>query len=90
MTSSSEDEKAPEATSVRFDDAKMWVNLNDGRVLGVPLTWFPRLLHGEPALREKCWITPSGIHWDELDEDISIAGLIAGKADQSGMGRHAA
>ena len=78
------------ATSVRFDDAQMWVELDDGRTLGIPLAWYPRLLHGSPALREKYFISPSGLHWDELDEDISIAGLIAGRADQTKAGKRAA
>ena len=78
------------ATSVRFDDAQMWVELDDGRTLGIPLAWYPRLLHGSPALREKYFISPSGLHWDELDEDISIAGLIAGRTDQTKAGKRAA
>ena len=71
------------ATAVRFDDDQMWVELSDGRTLGIPLAWYPRLLHGSPELRAKCSISPSGLHWDELDEDISIAGLIAGRRDIS-------
>ena len=74
---------SPEPTAVRFDDAQMWVDLEDGRTLGIPLVWFPRLLHGSPELREKYFLSPDGIHWDELDEDISIAGLLAGRGDQT-------
>jgi hypothetical protein len=62
------------AKSVRFDDNSMWVELSDGRTLGIPLAWFPRLLH---ATLESI----NGIHWDELDEDISVAGLLAGRGD---------
>ena len=54
------------ATGVRFDDDNMWVELSDGRTLGVPLAWFPRLFH-----------------WEALDEDILIAGLLAGQGDQT-------
>jgi hypothetical protein len=72
-----------EPTSVRFDDATMWVELVDGRVLGVPLTWFPRLLHATQAQREDFELSYSGIHWDSLDEDISTAGLLAGWGDQT-------
>jgi hypothetical protein len=68
----------------------MIVHLQDGRLLGVPLAWFPRLLHGSPADREKAWLSPSGIHWDELDEDISIAGLLAGRGDMTRTPRQAA
>lgn len=78
------------ATSVRFDDAQMWVELDDGRTLGIPLAWYPRLFHGAPELRNKAWISASGLHWDELDEDISIEGLIAGRADQTNRGKRAA
>jgi Protein of unknown function (DUF2442) len=74
---------SPKFTAVHFDDAQMWVELDDGRTLGIPLAWYPRLLHGSPAAREKFFLSPSGIHWEELDEDISIAGLIAGRGDQT-------
>lgn len=69
------------ATEVRFDEDQMWVELDDGRTLGIPLAWFPRLLHGTKDARSKVSISASGLHWEELDEDISIAGLIAGRGD---------
>ena len=69
------------AKSVWFDDNSMWVELVDGRTLGIPLAWFPRLLHATPEQRQKFELTVSGIHWDELDEDISVAGLLAGRGD---------
>ncbi|TPG10001.1 DUF2442 domain-containing protein [Sphingomonas oligophenolica] len=78
------------ATSVEFDEDQMWVRLDDGRTLGVPLAWYPRLLLGSPADRNKVWISPSGLHWDELDEDISIEALIAGRGDMSRTARDAA
>ncbi|HEX7783820.1 MAG TPA: DUF2442 domain-containing protein [Sphingobium sp.] len=71
------------ATEVRFDDAQMWVELEDGRTLGIPLAWYPRLLHGSPENRARVSISPSGLHWEELDEDISIAGLLAGRGDRT-------
>lgn len=71
------------ATSVRFDDDNMWVELSDGRTLAVPLAWFPRLLYATPEQREACRISSRGLHWEELDEDISIAGLLAGRGDQT-------
>lgn len=71
------------ASSVRFDQDSMWVDLSDGRILGVPLAWFPRLLHGSPEQREQVTISSRGLHWEELDEDISIAGLLAGRGDQT-------
>ena len=69
------------AKSVWFDDNSMWVELVDGRTLGISLAWFPRLLHATPEQRQNFELTVSGIHWDELDEDISVAGLLAGRGD---------
>ena len=81
---------SPRATAVRFDEDSFWVDLEDGRTLGIPLAWFPRLLHGSPELRAKVSISPSGLHWDELDEDISVAGLLAGRGDQTRVRKIAA
>ena len=75
------------ANLVRFDADSMWVELSDGRVLGVPLAWFPRLLGATPAQREEVRVSNRGLHWEALDEDISIAGLLAGDADLSVGGR---
>jgi hypothetical protein len=58
------------ATDVRFDEHTMWVGLTDGRTLGVPLAWFPRLLNASPAQRAKVEISRTGLHWEKLDEDI--------------------
>lgn len=71
------------ATSVKFDDLAMWVDLTDGRTLGVPLAWFPRLLSATPAQRADVEISRVGLHWDSIDEDISIEGLVAGRPDVS-------
>ena len=77
------------ATAVRFDEHTMWVDLTDGRTLGVPLAWFPRLLCASPQARERVEISRLGLHWEELDEDISIAGLIAGRSDMTKQSEHA-
>jgi len=74
---------SPEPLSVRFDDYSFWVELEDGRILGIPLAWFPRLLHGRPDQREAVELSRDGLHWEELDEDISIAGLLAGRGDMT-------
>jgi hypothetical protein len=66
---------------VRFDDDSMWVHLDDGRVIAVPLAWFPRLLAATPEQRAQFELSPCGIHWESLDEDISIDGLLAGHGD---------
>jgi hypothetical protein len=71
------------AMRVRFDEDNMWVELSDGRTLGIPLAWFPRLLRGTPEQREQVRISSRGLHWDSLGEDISIGGLLAGLGDQS-------
>jgi hypothetical protein len=73
------------ARSLRFDDHVMWVELSDGRVLGIPLAWFPRLLNATPAQRDAYAISGGGLglHWDELDEDISVPGLLAGQGDRT-------
>lgn len=68
---------------VRFDADSFWVDLSDGRVIGVPLAWFPRLLNGTEEQREQVRLSSRGLHWDVLDEDISIAGLLAGLGDRN-------
>ncbi len=54
---------------------------------GVPLAWFPRLLKADPAAREAVQISPLGLHWEALDEDISVEGLLAGRGDQGRVGK---
>ena len=69
------------AESVGFSDDSLIVHLDDGRVLSVPLAWYPRLLNGTKQEREKLELIGhgEGIHWPDLDEDISVEGLIAGR-----------
>jgi hypothetical protein len=69
------------AMSVHFDAHTMWVELSDGRTLGVPLAWFPRLLLASPAQRARVELTRVGLHWDEIEEDISVPELLAGRGD---------
>lgn len=75
------------AKSLRFDENSMWVELADGRSLGVPLAWFPRLLAATVAQRNRYEISGggAGLHWPDLDEDISVAGLLAGRGDQTAV-----
>ena len=61
----------------------MWVDLSDGRTLGVPLAWFPRLLRATPEQREQLPISSRGLHREALDEDISLAALLAPQPDQT-------
>ena len=67
--------------AVRFDEDTMWVSLADGRTIAAPLAWFPRLLEAAPAQRDQVELSVSGLHWESLDEDISVAGLLAGRPD---------
>lgn len=76
--------------SLRFDDDYMWVEIDDGRTLGIPLAWFPRLLHATKEQREDYELSRRGMHWDALDEDISVAGLLAGQGDLTHPGKMAA
>ncbi len=69
--------------AVKFDDDCMWVELEDGRTIGVPLAWFPRLLHASQEDRAAVELSRRGLHWDNLDEDISIEGLLQGRGDQT-------
>jgi hypothetical protein len=77
-------------TGVRFDDDNFWVALSYGRVIGVPLAWFPRLLRASREQREACRISSRSLHWDALDEDTSVSGLLDGFGDQTRRLSHAA
>jgi hypothetical protein len=71
------------AIKVWFDEDNLWILLSDGRQMSVPLAYFPRLINASPAQREKFILSGNGtgIHWDELDEDISVENLILGIGD---------
>jgi hypothetical protein len=68
------------AKAVEFRDGMMEVYLTDGRIISVPLIWFPLLYEATPEQREQYEIGGGGIslHWSEIDEDLSVAGLLAG------------
>lgn len=70
-------------TAVSFDEDTMWVHLSDGRTIGVPLAWFPRLLNATEQGRQQVQLSRLGLHWEHLDEDISVAGLLAGQGNLS-------
>ncbi len=67
------------ATDVRFDADKMWVTLEDGRVIGMPLSWFPRLKAASADERAEVHFSAFGLHWAAIDEDISVSGLLDGR-----------
>ena len=75
----------PLARQLRFDVDTLWIDLADGRQLGVPLAYFPRLLQATPVDREKYTLSGggTGIHWDNLDEDISVPALLMGVGDRT-------
>ena len=75
----------PVAQSVSFDTDNMWVELADGRKLGVPLAYFPRLLNATKKQCDSCIISGggTGLHWEELDEDICVKSLIMGIGDRT-------
>ena len=74
------------AKAVSFDANAMWVDFVDGRKLSVPLAYFPRLLNATPTQREHYEISGggSGLHWDEINEDISVENLLLGIGDRTG------
>jgi hypothetical protein len=81
-------DKPPRIVRVEVDDRHLTAHLDDGRILLVPLDWFPRLSHGSPEERARYELSGSGhgIHWPDLDEDISVEGLLAGRRSGEGEG----
>jgi hypothetical protein len=81
MSSSVTEIIVPTATNVVVTDDTLTVDLSDGRSISVPLAWYPRLVHGSPNERARWRMIGrgEGIHWPELDEDISVEALIGGK-----------
>ena len=72
----------PLAQAVRVTQDSLHVDLADGRTISVPLAWYPRLLHATADERKRWQLIGMGrgIHWEALDEDISVEGLLAGRA----------
>jgi hypothetical protein len=68
------------ARSVECNDTELVVTLRDGRKIATPLAWYPRLSAATPLQRANYEIMPMGIHWPEIDEDLSIAGMLQGKS----------
>lgn len=73
--------KASNAETVKVTEDTLSVDLSDGRTISVPLEWFPRLVHATPEERNNWRLIGKGhgIHWKDIDEDISIEGLLAGR-----------
>jgi len=81
MSSSPAEPRVAQAMKVSITDDALSIDLVDGRSLSVPLDWYPRLAHGSREERDDWRLIGrgEGIHWPQLDEDISIEGLLAGR-----------
>ncbi|MBE2267021.1 MAG: DUF2442 domain-containing protein [Anaerolinea sp.] len=64
--------------AVDFDGGMLRVQLQDGRLIATPLAWYPSLLNASPEQRQAYALSAAGIHWDELDEDLSVEGMLYG------------
>lgn len=81
MRTSAVEMELPNALDVKVADETLIVDLSDGRTISVPLAWYPRLLHATPEERKNWRLIGRGhgIHWEDIDEDISVEGLLAGR-----------
>jgi len=81
MSSSVTDLRNAQAQDVTLSDESLTVELVDGRSVSIPLAWYPRLTHATPTERKNWRLIGrgEGIHWPDLDEDISVEGLLAGR-----------
>ena len=81
MTTSAIELEIPSAENVVVTEDTLSVDLSDGRTISVPTAWYPRLMHAEPKERDNWRLIGGGhgIHWEDIDEDISVEGLLTGK-----------
>jgi hypothetical protein len=81
MTTLAVEIEVPSVTNVEISENTLSVDLSDGRTISVPLGWYPRLEHASPQERSNWRLIGrgTGIHWADLDEDLSVQGIIAGK-----------
>lgn len=82
MSFSAVEIESPLAVAVSLTDDTLTVDLSDGRTISVPIGWYPRLEHANHGERSNWRLIGKGqgIHWEDIDEDISVDGIIAGKA----------
>src|SRR4051794_29138190 len=87
MAFSAVDSRAPRAIAVAIGEDTLSVDLSDARTIAVPLAWYPRLLHAKAKERKNWRLVAGGdgIHWPDLDEDISVEALLAGRASGEGQ-----
>ena len=81
MRTSRAEAPAPSAVRARIVDDAVVIDLSDGRTVTAPLAWYPRLLHGTARERRHWRLIGAGqgVHWPDLDEDLSVEGLLAGR-----------
>ncbi len=81
MNSSTVETQVPAATNAQFTDDTLSVDLSDGRMISVPVAWYPRLSHSTSEERDRWRLIGNGrgIHWPDLDEDISVENLLEGQ-----------
>ena len=81
MNSSTVEKQVPTATSAQINDDTLSVDLSDGRTISVPIAWYPRISHGTSQERDHWRLIGGGrgIHWPDLDEDISVEALLLGE-----------
>ncbi|RRR68805.1 MAG: DUF2442 domain-containing protein [Candidatus Viridilinea halotolerans] len=74
---------SPQAVAIQCDEASLRIQLADGRELSIPLVWFPRLLRATPEQRQSWQLIGQGegIHWEAVDEDVSVASLLGLPSD---------
>jgi hypothetical protein len=87
MRTSTVETQTPSAVRARIVDDAVVVDLNDGRSVTAPLAWYPRLLHGTARERRHWRLIGGGegVHWPDLDEDLSVEGLLAGRPSAEGQ-----
>lgn len=78
MSFSVSEDNTPAPVGVEITDAELIVRLADGRTIATPLVWYPPLLQATTEQRRNVVLGPTGIHWPDLDEDLSVAGMLAG------------
>ena len=82
MSSLTTEVRSMTAQSVTVSEDALVIDLVDGRTISAPLVWYPRLLHGKPEERDNWRLVGQGegIHWPDLDEDISVDNVLMGRA----------
>lgn len=78
MSFSVSEDNTPAPVAVEITDIELMVRLADGRVITTPLVWYPPLLSATDEQRRNFILSPSGVHWPDVDEDLSVAGMLAG------------